>query len=64
MEYVVSEAASGHGEVDLFLHEGDRLQGGRQDRTVRTTVVVPAGVGERPLSTFCIERTRWGGGEV
>jgi hypothetical protein len=52
------------GDVDLFLHEGDRLQGGRQDRTVRTTVVVPAGVGERPLSTFCIERTRWGGGEV
>ena len=42
------------GDQPVFLHEGDRVQGGRQDRTVRTTVAVPARSGERPLAAFCI----------
>jgi hypothetical protein len=50
------------GARPLFLHEGQRLRGGRQDRTTQTTLVVPARSGPRALPAFCIERTRWNGG--
>jgi ARG and Rhodanese-Phosphatase-superfamily-associated Protein domain len=50
------------GDLPLFLHEGDRLRGGRQDRTVRSSLVIPAHSGQRALQAFCIERSRWGGG--
>ncbi|MEZ0228167.1 MAG: DUF6569 family protein [Planctomycetota bacterium] len=48
----------------IFLQEGDRLQGGLQDRTVQTTVVVPASSKARALDTFCIEQSRWSGGRA
>src|SRR5262245_57695614 len=35
-------------ERPLFLQEGDRLQGGKQDRTVITSIVVPAKSGKMP----------------
>src|SRR5262245_54249183 len=48
----------------IFLQEGDRLRGGRQDRTVQTTVVIPCSSGKRPLATFCIEQSRWSSGHA
>jgi hypothetical protein len=43
----------------LFLQEGDRLQGGKQDRTIMATLVIPPRSGKMPLPTFCIEQGRW-----
>jgi hypothetical protein len=46
-------------EYPLFLQEGDRLQGGKQDRTIIASMVVPPQSGKMPVPTFCIERSRW-----
>lgn len=43
----------------LFLQEGDRLSGGKQDRIIVTSLIVPAKSGKMPLPTFCIEQSRW-----
>ena len=46
-------------DLHLFLHEGDRVKGGKQDRTVNTTLVLAPKSGPQPLPTFCIEPDRW-----
>jgi hypothetical protein len=43
----------------LFLQEGDRVQGGKQDRIIVTSLVVPPKSGKMPLPTFCCEQSRW-----
>jgi hypothetical protein len=43
----------------LFLQEGDRIQGGKQDRIIVTSLVIPAKSGKMPLPTFCCEAGRW-----
>jgi len=43
----------------LFLQEGDRLQGGKQDRIIYTSLVVPPKSGKLPLPTYCCEQSRW-----
>jgi len=43
----------------LFLQEGDRIQGGKQDRIIVTSLVIPAKSGKLPLPTFCCEAGRW-----
>ncbi len=46
----------------LFLQEGDRVQGGNQDRIIVTSLVVPPGSGKMKLPTFCCESGRWAPG--
>jgi hypothetical protein len=48
-------------EKPLFLQEGDRLQGGKQDRIIGTSLVVPPKSGRLPVPSFCVERDRWHG---
>ena len=48
----------------LFLQEGDRLQGGKQDRTIIASLVVPPKSGKMPVPTFCIEQSRWQKGRM
>jgi hypothetical protein len=43
----------------LYLQEGERIQGGKQDRTIAASLVVAAHSGRQPLPTFCIEQSRW-----
>jgi len=43
----------------LFLQEGDRIQGGKQDRIIVTSLVIPPKSGPMPLPTFCCEQGRW-----
>src|ERR1043165_2020673 len=43
----------------LFLHEGDRVRGGKQDRTIFTSFVVAPKSAPQPLPPFCIEHNRW-----
>jgi len=47
------------GDDYLFLQEGDRVQGGKQDRTIFTSFVVPPHSGKMPLPAFCVEQSRW-----
>jgi len=47
----------------LFLQEGDRLQGGKQDRTIYASLVIPPKSGKMAVPTFCIEQSRWTLGE-
>jgi len=43
----------------LFLQEGDRVKGGKQDRIIITSLVIPPKSGKMPLPTFCCEQGRW-----
>jgi hypothetical protein len=43
----------------LYLHEGERLQGGKQDRTIIASQVVPPKSGPMALGSFCVEQSRW-----
>ena len=47
----------------LYLQEGDRLIGGKQDRMVHTSIAIAPKSGKMPIPTFCIERSRWSAGE-
>jgi hypothetical protein len=49
-------------EYPLFLQEGDRLQGGKQDRIIIASLVVPPKSGQMPVPAFCIEQGRWHAG--
>ena len=46
----------------LFLQEGDRLQGGKQDRIIVTSLVVPPKSGKMTVPAFCVEQSRWRAG--
>ncbi|MCX7886856.1 MAG: hypothetical protein N3B01_06340 [Verrucomicrobiae bacterium] len=45
-------------DKDVFVQSGEILRGGRQDRTIRVDVVVPA-KSKIPFPTFCVESGRW-----
>jgi len=47
----------------LFLQEGERLQGGKQDRIIASTVVIPPRSGKTRVASFCIEQSRWREGD-
>lgn len=46
-------------DLPLFLHEGDRVKGGKQDRTVNSSLVLAPKSGPLALPTYCIEPDRW-----
>jgi hypothetical protein len=43
----------------LYLQEGERLQGGKQDRTLISSMVIPPHSGTMSLPTLCVEQSRW-----
>ncbi len=43
----------------IFIHAGDIVKGGRQDRTIPQDVLLPPKSGVVPLSSFCVESGRW-----
>jgi hypothetical protein len=43
----------------LYLQEGERLSGGKQDRIIIASLVVPPHSGKVPVPTFCVEHGRW-----
>ncbi|MHC4815785.1 MAG: ARPP-1 family domain-containing protein, partial [Planctomycetota bacterium] len=48
------------GRVPVYLQAGATLQGGKQDRTLASDVVVPP-LTKLSVPTYCIERSRWSG---
>ena len=64
----VTEVASGgsvptlkvanKGDVPVFLMAGEQLSGGKQNRVLNASILVPAH-GELPIPVSCVERGRW-----
>jgi hypothetical protein len=46
-------------DTDVFIHAGDIVKGGRQDRMVGQDVLLPPRSGRVPLGSFCVEQGRW-----
>jgi hypothetical protein len=46
-------------ERPLYLQEGERLVGGKQDRTIVSSLVIPPRSGKTSVPTFCVEQSRW-----
>jgi hypothetical protein len=47
------------GSEPVFIQSGDIVKGGRQDRTLTTSLILPPHSGEMPIASFCIEHGRW-----
>ena len=43
----------------LFLHAGDIVKGGKQDRTIMTDMLLPPHSKPQPIDAFCVEHGRW-----
>ena len=55
----VPELAVQHrGPVPVLLIDGDQVEGGRQNRVVNTTILIPVGV-DFTLPVSCVEQGRW-----
>ena len=48
------------GKADVFVQAGDLVKGGRQDRVLGVSMVVPAKSGRVPIAAYCVESGRWG----
>lgn len=46
-------------EDDLLLLSGDMVKGGRQDRVLQATMILPPKSGKVPVRSFCVEQSRW-----
>jgi hypothetical protein len=47
------------GSGDVFIHSGEIVKGGRQDRTIAEDQILPHQSGRLPLDSFCVEHGRW-----
>jgi ARG and Rhodanese-Phosphatase-superfamily-associated Protein domain len=47
------------GSEDVFIQSGDIVKGGRQDRVLSMSFILPPKSGEVALSAFCVEHGRW-----
>lgn len=52
------------GTQPLFLAAGELVKGGKQDRTLQSSLVVPPQTKLATLPSFCVEASRWAGGKV
>ena len=43
----------------VFIHSGDVLKGGKQDRTLANSMVLPPNTSPTPIQSFCVEQSRW-----
>ena len=60
-EQVSSLLVENRSDKPLFLQEGDRVTGGKQDRTIYSSLVIAAKSAPQPIPAFCIEPSRWSG---
>jgi hypothetical protein len=53
------------GDEDVFVQSGDIVKGGRQDRSLMVSLLLPPRSGRIPIASFCVEQGRWSarGGE-
>ncbi len=43
----------------IFVQAGDIVKGGRQDRTLAVSLLLPPKSGRVPIASFCVEHGRW-----
>jgi ARG/rhodanese/phosphatase superfamily protein len=46
-------------EFDVFIQSGDIVKGGRQDRILAVSIIIPARSGRVSIEAFCVESGRW-----
>jgi hypothetical protein len=47
------------GDREVFVQSGDIVKGGKQDRVLMVSLVLPARSGRMPIASFCVEQGRW-----
>ena len=47
------------GDEDVYVQSGDMVKGGRQDRVLTVSFVLPRKSGEMPVAAYCVEHGRW-----
>jgi hypothetical protein len=47
------------GVDEVFVQSGDIVKGGKQDRTLMVSLVLPPKSGAVPIASFCVEEGRW-----
>ena len=63
-EQVAELELENKGGRPVFIQEGDRVIGGKQDRIIGRSFVVPPRSGRMGVPSFCVEQGRWAGGEM
>ena len=44
---------------DVFIQSGDIVKGGKQDRVLAISIIIPARSGRVSIEAFCVESGRW-----
>lgn len=47
------------GDTPVFVQAGDIVKGGKQDRTLTVSLLLPPKSGRVPIALFCVEHGRW-----
>jgi len=47
------------GADEVFVQSGDIVKGGKQDRTLMVSLLLPVKSGAIPIASFCVEQGRW-----
>ena len=47
------------GDHEVFVQSGDIVKGGKQDRTLMVSLLLPPHSGSIPIASFCVEEGRW-----
>ncbi len=47
------------GKEDVFVQAGDIVKGGKQDRVLTVSMLVPANSGKIEIGAYCVEQGRW-----
>jgi hypothetical protein len=47
------------GDDEVFVQSGDIVKGGKQDRTLMVSLLLPPRSGTIPIASFCVEEGRW-----
>ena len=46
-------------QFDVFIQSGDIVKGGKQDRVLAVSIIIPARSGRVRIEAFCVESGRW-----
>jgi len=52
-------AIENRADEEVFIQSGDIVKGGRQDRALTVSLVLPPHSGQVPIAAFCVEQGRW-----
>jgi hypothetical protein len=47
------------GADEVFVQSGDIVKGGKQDRVLTVSLILPPKSGKIPIASFCVEQGRW-----